>query len=78
MEQITEKVVEMTLEGDKKAETPVAMATPLVGQTGDQDDSDSDSEVAVDIDEYPMDEEMDPVSLLHLCNFHCIARTTFQ
>lgn len=59
VEQVTEKVVEMTLEGDKKATAPVPVV-PLVGVVGGADDSDSDSEPAVDIDEYPLEED-DPV-----------------
>ncbi len=54
----------MTLEGDKATPTSVTMATPLVG--GAEDDSDSDSEAAVDIDEYIEDD--DPVS--HVICYH--------
>lgn len=61
LEQVTEKVVEMTLEGDKKTAPVVSMETPLVGVVGDVGDSDSDdSGPAVDIDEYPLEED-DPV-----------------
>ena len=64
LEQVTEKAVEMTLEGDKETAPLVSMETPLVGVVGDVRDSDSDgSELAVDIDEYPLEED-DPVSLL--------------
>ncbi len=55
----------MTLEGDKATPASVTMPTQLVGRT--QDDSDSDSEPAVDIDEYV--EEEDPVSHLPVCHF---------
>lgn len=63
LEQVTEKVVEMTLEGDKKTAPVVSMETPLVGVVGDVGDSDSDdSGPAVDIDEYPLEED-DPATL---------------
>ena len=63
LQQISEKVVEMTLEGDKKTTPVVSTETPLVGVVGDVGDSDSDdSEPAVDIDEYALEED-DPVSL---------------
>ena len=67
VEQVSEKVEEMTLNRDQQQAGPTAaagtaMATPLVGTvdpTGD--DSDSDSEPAVDIDDYV--EEEDPGAL---------------
>ena len=60
-----EKVSEMTLEGDKekapKVEKP-KVDVPLVGGVGPvADDSDSDSEPAVDIEDYELEEGEDPV-----------------
>ena len=65
MDQVQEKVVEMTLEEGKSPVPLVPTAVPLVGR-GEEgaDDSDSDSEPVVDIDEYK--EEEDPVSRRHL------------
>ena len=57
LEQTVDKLVEMTLDSAPEA-TPTG-PTPLVG-TAIAEDSDSDSEPAVDIDEYT--EEEDPVS----------------
>lgn len=61
IEQTQEKLTEMKLEGEKKSapEQPVAVV-PLVGGATVEDDSDSDSEPAVDIDDF--EEEEDPVS----------------
>ena len=61
VEQAQEKLTEMKLEGEKETtpQQPVS-AVPLVGGTTVQDDSDSDSEPAVDIDDF--EEEEDPVS----------------
>jgi len=65
MEQVQEKVVEMTLEEGKSPASLVPTTVPLVGR-GEEgaEDSDSDSEPVVDIDEYK--EEEDPVSMGHL------------
>lgn len=63
VEQTAEKLVEMTMEAaDKKTRPAVASSqpTPLVGSATEQD-SDSDSEPAVDIDEYQVEDD-DPVS----------------
>jgi len=64
MEQVQEKVVEMTLEEGKSPASLVPTTVPLVGR-GEEgaEDSDSDSEPVVDIDEYK--EEEDPVSMGH-------------
>jgi len=64
LEQTAEKVAEMTLESDQdpapKVEKP-KVDVPLVGGVGVvNDDSDSDSEPAVDIDDYELEED-DPV-----------------
>ena len=61
IEQAQEKLTEMKLEGEKESapEQPIS-AVPLVGGATVQDDSDSDSEPAVDIDDF--EEEDDPVS----------------
>ena len=63
VEQTAERLVEMTMEAaDKKTQPAVASTepTPLVG-TAIEQDSDSDSEPAVDIDEYQVEDD-DPVS----------------
>ena len=60
IEQTTEKLTEMKLEGEKKAApTQPNTTVPLVGGATVEDDSDSDSEPAVDIDDFK--EEEDPV-----------------
>ena len=60
IEQTTEKLTEMKLEGEKEAApTQPNTAVPLVGGATVEDDSDSDSEPAVDIDDF--EEEEDPV-----------------
>ena len=61
IEQMQEKVTEMKLEGEKET-VPVkpVSAVPLVGGATGLDDSDTDSEPAVDIDDFQ--EEEDPVS----------------
>ena len=60
IEQTTEKLTEMKLEGEKEpAPTQPTTAVPLVGGITVDDDSDSDSEPAVDIDDF--EEEEDPV-----------------
>ena len=60
IEQTTEKLTEMKLEGEKKAApTQPNTTVPLVGGATVEDDSDSDSEPAVDIDDF--EEEEDPV-----------------
>lgn len=61
VEQAQEKLTEMKLEGEKERapQQPVS-AVPLVGGVVVQNDSDSDSEPAVDIDDF--EEEEDPVS----------------
>ena len=65
MEQTADKLVEMTLESAPEATT--TGPTPLVG-TATAEDSDSDSEPAVDIDEY-IGEDEDPVFLpLLMCH----------
>ena len=59
-EQTTEKLTEMKLEGEKgTAPTQPTSTLPLVGGATVDDDSDSDSEPAVDIDDF--EEEEDPV-----------------
>lgn len=55
IEQLVEKAEEMTLEGDKASEQPVAEGRP---QVVEDDDSDSDSEPAMNIDDF--DAEDDP------------------
>ena len=60
IEQATEKLTEMKLEGEKKTEpTQPTTAMPLVGGAVVDDDSDSDSEPAVDMDTF--EQEDDPV-----------------
>ena len=60
IEQTTEKLTEMKLDGDKEsAPTPPTTTMPLVGVGPIDDDSDSDSEPAVDMDDFT--EEEDPV-----------------
>ena len=61
-----EKVTEMTLEGGDEKETKTKNQSPadvsLVGGTGIiDDDSDSDDEPAVDMDDFELEED-DPVS----------------
>lgn len=64
VEQTTEKLVEMTL--DSAPQTPISEAfatpTPLVGKAT-VEDSDSDSDPVVDIDDYNGEEEDDPATL---------------
>jgi hypothetical protein len=60
IEQTTEKLTEMKLDGDKEsAPAQPATAVPLVGVGPIDDDSDSDSEPAVDMEDFT--EEEDPV-----------------
>lgn len=60
IEQTTEKLTEMKLDGDKEtAPAPPATTMPLVGVGPIDDDSDSDSEPAVDMEGFT--EEEDPV-----------------
>ena len=62
VEQVQEKVMEMTLEEGKPPVPLVSPSVPLVGGKEEDDEhSDTDSEPAVDIDEYQ--EEEDPVSV---------------
>ena len=61
MEQVQEKVMEMTLEEGNPPVPLGSPSVPLVGGKGDEEHSDTDSEPAVDIDEYQ--EEEDPVSV---------------
>lgn len=67
LEQTVEKVSEMTLEGDKEKapkDEKLKVAMPLVGGMGPSaDDSDSDSEPALDIEEYELEEGEDPATL---------------
>lgn len=62
IEQTQEKLTEMKLEEGEKSATPAqpVAAVPLVGGAVVDDDSDSDDEPAVDIDEF--NEPEDPVS----------------
>ena len=59
LEQTADKLVEMTLESVPKATPTSSTNIPLVG-TATADDSSSDSEAAVDIEEYVGDD--DPVT----------------
>ena len=64
MEHMQEKVIEMTLEGAPKpgaaASGPTPSVVPLVGRRDEEEESDSDSEPAVEMEGY--EEEDDPVS----------------
>ncbi len=69
LEKTTEKVAEMKMDDEKtvKVVEKPKVTVPLVGGVGaGEDDSDSDSEPAEDIEEYELDEGDDPVRALLL------------
>lgn len=66
LEHTVDKLVEMTLDSAPESEATPTAPTPLVG-TATIQDSDSDSEPVVDIDEYTGEDE-DPVQYPFTCH----------